>query len=87
MPPDERREIASVRDMLGFVSWVSRERQWALGEISWHRIIPARHRLAHEYDQIDDTIVWSIATRHIPTLITIVERVLSPDPPEPQDLR
>ncbi|MCW5766335.1 MAG: DUF86 domain-containing protein [Phycisphaeraceae bacterium] len=46
------------------------------------RIIPTRHRLAHEYDRLDDAIVWSIAIRHVPTLIAELERVLPPDPPE-----
>jgi uncharacterized protein with HEPN domain len=123
MQPDERRDIASLRDMLEAArevveftlgkSWddyrankqlrrsversveivgeaarrVSRERQAELTTVPWDRIIPARHRLAHEYDRIDDTIVWSIATRHIPVLITILVEILPPDPPEPQDPR
>ncbi|MFG0312647.1 MAG: DUF86 domain-containing protein [Phycisphaerales bacterium] len=51
-------------------------------EIPWEKIAPARHRLVHDYDQIDDTILWSIATRHIPPLIAQIEALLPPIPGE-----
>lgn len=50
-------------------------------EIPWARIIPTRHRLAHEYDRLDDSIVWSIATKHVPALIPQLVAILPPDPP------
>lgn len=60
---------------------VSPETQSLHDRIPWSRIIPARHRLAHEYDGLDDAIVWSIATKHVPALVAELERVLPPDPP------
>ncbi len=59
---------------------VSSECQASHPAIPWDRIIPSRHRLAHEYDRIDDSIVWSIATRHIPALLADLESILPPDP-------
>jgi uncharacterized protein with HEPN domain len=39
-----------------------------------------RHRLAHEYGEIDDSLVWKVATVHVPALIPQLEPlvVLSP---------
>lgn len=54
-------------------------------QIPWAKIIPSRHRLAHEYDAIDDGIVWSIATKYAPVLIAQLEAILPPDPAPDQD--
>jgi len=51
-------------------------------EIPWQKIAPARHRLIHEYDTIDDAIVWSIATKYIPELLNQLKEIL---PPLPED--
>ena len=31
-------------------------------EIPWRAIMAQRHRLAHEYGEIDDLIIWKVAT-------------------------
>ena len=36
--------------------------------VPWHKILGARNILAHEYGKIDDEIMWSIATIHVPEL-------------------
>lgn len=33
-----------------------------------HQIIAFRNRLIHAYDSIDNSIVWSILQRHLPSL-------------------
>lgn len=48
-------------------------------QIPWRAIRSQRHRLAHEYDLIDDGKVWRVATIHVPELI----RTLTPLVPEP----
>ncbi|MCC6661963.1 MAG: DUF86 domain-containing protein [Phycisphaerales bacterium] len=48
-------------------------------EIPWSKIIRQRHRLAHEYDDIDDALIWAVATRHIPDLVAALEALLPPD--------
>jgi uncharacterized protein with HEPN domain len=78
-----RRSVERSVEIIGEAARrVSDERQARHPQIPWDRIIPARHRLAHEYDRIDDAIVWSIATRHVPVLITQLVTILPPDPPE-----
>lgn len=50
-------------------------------EIPWRPIMAQRHRLAHEYGEIDDALIWTVATVHVPRLIELVEP-LTPPPPE-----
>jgi uncharacterized protein with HEPN domain len=48
-------------------------------QVPWRRIIAQRHVLAHDYGEIDDELIWSVATTHIPQLIPILEGMI-PDP-------
>jgi uncharacterized protein with HEPN domain len=52
-------------------------------EIPWRPIMATRHILAHEYDEVDNTIVWRIATQHIPPLLTHLKNLIPPPPPDP----
>lgn len=61
---------------------VSREYRAAHPEIPWQRVIAQRNVLAHEYGEIDDTLIWRVATARIPELIGQLERVMPPLPPE-----
>ena len=63
-------------------SRVSRGLRAAHPEISWQRIIAQRNVLAHEYSEIDDALVWRVATGRIPELIGQLERIMLPPPPE-----
>jgi uncharacterized protein with HEPN domain len=47
-------------------------------EIPWRAIMAQRHRLAHQYGEIDDELIWRVATVHVPRLI---EQVEPPAPP------
>jgi uncharacterized protein with HEPN domain len=49
-------------------------------EIPWRKIIGQRHKLAHEYAEIQDEVIWRVATVHIPVLIERL-RPLLPSPP------
>lgn len=42
-------------------------------EIPWRKIIAQRHVLAHEYGEIEEEIVWAVATVSIPELINLLE--------------
>lgn len=44
-------------------------------EIPWRPIMAQRHRLAHEYGEIDNQIIWRVATVHIPALIGQIENL------------
>jgi uncharacterized protein with HEPN domain len=49
-------------------------------EIPGRPIMAQRHRLAHEYGEIDNTIIWRVATVHVPALITQIEPLIPPPP-------
>lgn len=38
-------------------------------EIPWRPIMAQRHRLAHEYGEIDNRLIWTVATVHVPALV------------------
>lgn len=46
-------------------------------EIPWRPIITQRHRLAHDYGEIDNRLIWSVATVHIPALIPQLETIIA----------
>jgi uncharacterized protein with HEPN domain len=52
---------------------VSDEFKAAHAEIPWRPIMAQRHRLAHEYGEINDELIWRVATIHIPQLIQQIE--------------
>lgn len=56
----------------------------AHNEIPWQSIIGQRNVLAHEYGDIKQDRMWYLAATHIPELISRLERLLPPAPPEPE---
>jgi uncharacterized protein with HEPN domain len=50
-------------------------------EIPWPQIMAQRHRLAHEYGEIDNSLIWQVATVHAPALIAQIEPLIPPPPP------
>ena len=40
------------------------------------RVVGLRNRLAHGYDTIDDSMVWSIATTDVPALLSRLRSLL-----------
>ena len=47
---------------------LSREFKAQHPSIDWRRIEATRHILVHEYDAIDDAILWRIIRDHVPAL-------------------
>lgn len=43
-----------------------------------------RHILAHDYDVVNDDIVWRIATIYVPELLGQLAPLLPPPPPDPE---
>ncbi|MDX2118262.1 MAG: HepT-like ribonuclease domain-containing protein [Planctomycetota bacterium] len=79
-----RRSVERSIEIIGEAARrVTRATQSKHPQIPWDRVIPTRHRLAHEYDSLDDSIVWSIATKHVPPLIQSLKAILPPDPVDP----
>jgi uncharacterized protein with HEPN domain len=48
-------------------------------QVPWRPIMAQRHRLAHEYGEIDDRLIWTVATVHVPALIAQIEPLVPPD--------
>jgi len=57
---------------------VSNAFQAAHPEIPWRKIIAQRPKLAHDYGDIQDEILWRVATTHIPELIAALEPLVTP---------
>lgn len=49
-------------------------------EVPWASIMAQRHRIAHEYDDIDVQLVWMVATVHVPKLLGQVGPIIPPFP-------
>ena len=50
-------------------------------QVPWRVIMATRHILAHDYDDVDNDIVWRIVTDHIPALIAQLTPLIPPQPP------
>jgi uncharacterized protein with HEPN domain len=56
-------------------------------EIPWPDIINLRHRIVHDYRNIDFTIIWDIVQNELPSLIQFLDEQLPPEAasnPEPR---
>ncbi len=61
---------------------VSPERRQQLDAIAWHQAIGMRHRLVHDYGNVDADIIWQSVTEDLPPLIEELEKVVPSVPPE-----
>lgn len=61
---------------------VSAEFQARHAEIAWTKIARQRHRLVHDYDDIDDRLIWNVASVHIPALIVQLDPIVGAGPAE-----
>jgi uncharacterized protein with HEPN domain len=48
-------------------------------EIPWPSIIGMRHRLAHDYRNVDANVIWETVQQKIPALIAALERLVPPE--------
>lgn len=62
------------------VRGISESFKTAHPEIPWRPIMAQRHRLAHEYGEIDNKLIWTVATIHVAKLIEQIEPLV-PTPP------
>lgn len=45
-------------------------------EVPWQRIVSIRHRIVHDYMNINPNILWEVVTKSVPELIQLLQ---SPD--------
>lgn len=60
-------------------SHVSSATRDAHPEIPWQEIIGMRHRVVHDYLNVDYEIVWDVVRNRIPQLIEQLEPLVPPD--------
>ncbi len=53
-------------------SHLSPEFRQAHPEIAWHRVIGMRHRIVHDYMNVDYDVLWQVATRNLDELIPVL---------------
>jgi len=58
---------------------VSEGFQDAHPEVPWRKIVAQRNVLAHEYGEIDDAVLWNVATVSVPELVRLLESLLPAD--------
>ena len=61
---------------------VSPEKRSSLPAIPWHQIIGMRHRIVHDYINIDTDIVWEVVSVELEPLLAELTRVVPENPPE-----
>ena len=81
---DDNLRLATERriEIIGeAASRISQAVRHAHPEIPWRQIIAQRNVLAHNYGEIDDELIWSVAATHVPQLITMLESMVPSTPP------
>jgi uncharacterized protein with HEPN domain/predicted nucleotidyltransferase len=58
------------------------EFQAAHPDVDWRNTVGLRNVIIHQYDRVDDSEVWRIATEVLPELLTQIEGLLPPLPNE-----
>jgi uncharacterized protein with HEPN domain len=48
-------------------------------EAPWKLIVGMRHKVVHDYMNVDEDIVWATVNDRIPELIALLERIVPPD--------
>ncbi|HEX6100569.1 MAG TPA: HepT-like ribonuclease domain-containing protein [Thermoanaerobaculia bacterium] len=50
-------------------------------EVPWSDITGMRHRIVHNYFEINADVLWTTATERLPDLIAALEKFTPPEPP------
>lgn len=58
---------------------VSTELQQKHLEIPWSAIIGMRHKVVHDYLEVDEDIVWDVVTADLPSIVAALERIVPPE--------
>lgn len=46
-------------------------------EIAWKPIMEIRHRIVHNYADVDDEVIWKTVTDDLPPLVSSLEKLVS----------
>jgi uncharacterized protein with HEPN domain len=70
------RELEVIGEAARRVSDATRARHQT---IEWTKITGMRHRLAHDYRNVDLNIVWFVVSVEVPALIAYLQQVVPPE--------
>jgi uncharacterized protein with HEPN domain len=77
---DLRIVIAHLVQMIGeAASQVSLSTKESHPEIPWKQITGIRHRIVHDYMDVDYDVLWEVATRDLPDLIKMLQSLVPPE--------
>jgi uncharacterized protein with HEPN domain len=65
--------ISIIGEAARYVSETTRQR---IPQLPWPKVTGMRHRIAHEYADIDLDIVWRVATDYVPEMLTAISTYL-----------
>ncbi len=60
---------------------VSKEFCDAQPQIPWKAIVGMRHKVVHDYMNVDEDVVWDTVSRELAPLAAALERIAPPEPP------
>ncbi len=79
---DLRMVLAYLIQVIGeAASRVSEPTRVGYPEVAWAEIVGMRHRLVHDYMNVDYDIVWEVVVRKLPELVGQLRRVALPPGP------
>lgn len=56
----------------------SKEFQDLYPQVPWREIIGMRHRIVHDYLNVDEDIVWEVVQNDLPRLVSILKNIIPP---------
>lgn len=60
-------------------SRVSQPTRTASPDIPWKQVVGIRHRIVHDYMDVDYDVLWEVVTRDLPSLIAALEKIVPPE--------
>jgi uncharacterized protein with HEPN domain len=57
--------------------YVTEPTRLRIPQLPWPKITGMRHRIAHEYSEIDQDVVWRVATVYVPELLEAITSFLA----------
>jgi len=45
-------------------------------QIPWNEIVGMRHRIVHDYLNVDEQIIWQVAKEDLPDLLIILDKII-----------
>lgn len=76
-----RRALTFLLQIIGEAArHVSQETRDANPEIPWPRITGMRHRIVHDYLNIDEDVVWQTVTQELEPLTAKLDAILNAEP-------